>query len=258
MTAGGQPVWRAVLHPRWIAASLLVLAAAGVMMRLGFWQLDRLAQRRDTNAQVALGLSQPDLDLNANLGADLSAMEYRYAVVKGAYDFTQQVLLRNQVQDGQAGYHLLTPLVIAGEQRAILVDRGFILMADGEQNLLSRYDQPGPVVVRGQLMRSWPEPKLAGVPDPTLQPGETRLDAWNFINLERIRQQVEPALLDMYLLAAPDPALSNSPQRSVAEVDLSEGPHLGYAAQWFIFTAILLMGYPFYVRSQLRPRPNRS
>jgi surfeit locus 1 family protein len=264
MTVGGRtsladsPIsWRELLYPRWILATILVLVAAGVMVRLGFWQIDRLELRRATNAQVKLGLSLPELDLNTGLPADLPAMEYRHVVVNGVYDFSQQVLLRNQVYEGQAGYHLLTPLLIEGTQRSVLVDRGFIPLMDGDQ-AIQDYDQPGRITVRGQILRSQAEPRFAGVPDPELQPGQTRLDAWNFINLERISLQVAPPMLDVYLLAAADAALSNSPQRTPLEIDLSEGPHLGYAAQWFIFAAILLMGYPFYVRSQLRPRSSRA
>jgi surfeit locus 1 family protein len=153
---------------------------------------------------------------------------------------------------------LLTPLLIEGKERSVLVDRGFIPLADGDPQVIQRYAQPGRVTVRGQILRSQPEPRFAGVPDPALQPGQTRLDAWNFVNLERISLQVAPPLLDVYLLAAPEADLSNAPARTPLEVDLSEGSHAGYAAQWFIFAAILLMGYPFYVRSQLRPRTKRS
>ena len=249
---------RELLRPRWILTTILVLAAAWVLIQLGFWQLDRLELRRANNAQVRLGLSLPELDLNSDLPADLPAMEYRQVVVTGRYDFSQQVVLRNQVLEGQAGYHLLTPLLIEGRERSVLVDRGFIPLADGDPQAVQRYAQPGRVTVRGQILRSQPEPRFAGVPDPALQPGQTRLEAWNFVNLERISLQVAPPLLDVYLLAAPEAALSNAPARTPLEIDLSEGPHAGYAAQWFIFAAILLMGYPFYVRSQLRPRTSRS
>jgi hypothetical protein len=33
--------------------------------------------------------------------------------------------------------------------------------------------------------------------------------------------------------------------------ELSEGPHLGYAVQWFIFSAIALVGYPIVLRRVL-------
>jgi surfeit locus 1 family protein len=33
-------------------------------------------------------------------------------------------------------------------------------------------------------------------------------------------------------------------------IELTEGPHFGYALQWFTFATILLVGYPFYLRKQ--------
>jgi surfeit locus 1 family protein len=33
-------------------------------------------------------------------------------------------------------------------------------------------------------------------------------------------------------------------------IELTEGPHFGYALQWFTFATILFFGYPFYVRKQ--------
>jgi surfeit locus 1 family protein len=33
--------------------------------------------------------------------------------------------------------------------------------------------------------------------------------------------------------------------------DLSDGPHLSYAIQWFSFATIALVGYPIYVRRGL-------
>jgi surfeit locus 1 family protein len=33
-------------------------------------------------------------------------------------------------------------------------------------------------------------------------------------------------------------------------VDISEGPHFGYALQWFTFALILLLGYPYFIKRQ--------
>ena len=43
------------------------------------------------------------------------------------------------------------------------------------------------------------KPDLGGVPDPTLAPGQTRLDYWNFANLERISQQIPYPVLPVYI-----------------------------------------------------------
>jgi surfeit locus 1 family protein len=246
--------------PRWLVTTLLVVAAVGGMARLGIWQLERLAERRAFNARVQAQVSAPPLDLNGPIetGA-LYDMEYRQVIVRGVYAQEQEILMRNQVYQSRPGYHLLTPLRLENSAYVVLVDRGFIDFDQGrpESDAVSAADAanaayavPGPVEVRGILRRPH-VPRLFGVPDPTLSPGQTRLEAWNAVNLERLQAQIDGPLLPVYVLAAPDPAYPGPPYAQVEQPDLSEGPHLGYALQWFAFAAILGLGYPFFVRKQL-------
>jgi surfeit locus 1 family protein len=88
------------------------------------------------------------------------------------------------------------------------------------------------------------------VPDPPLAPGQTRLDAWNIVNLERINHQVSVPLLPAYIQQSPGSTQIAPPYRSEPQLDLTEGPHFSYALQWFTFAAILAIGYPIYVRRQ--------
>jgi hypothetical protein len=60
--SGDFKLWR-LFSRRWILATLLVIAAAAVMVRLGIWQLDRLDLRRAFNARVQAQMSQPQLVL---------------------------------------------------------------------------------------------------------------------------------------------------------------------------------------------------
>jgi surfeit locus 1 family protein len=255
MATGAFSILPVLFKRRWILTTLLVIAAVLVMGRLGIWQLDRLAQRKDHNARLSQGLAQPPLNLNGKLPADMTAMEYYSARATGHYDFSQEVLLRNQYsQEGQPGFHLLTPLSLDGSSQAVLVDRGWIPLDQSAPAQRAAYAENGTLTVSGMLRRSQPEPSFGAVPDAQLAAGQTRLDFWLFINLERIAAQVERPLISVYLIAAPDPARSGLPQRKLPEIDLSEGPHLGYAGQWFLFATILLIGYPTYVGSQLKPR----
>lgn len=250
--ASHRSTFRAVLTPRWVLTTLLVLVASAVMIRLGIWQLDRLEQRKARNAQYTAVMALPPLVLNSLLpDADLQSQTYRDAEVTGMYDFSGEVILRNQVWEDRPGYHLLTPLRIQGSDQAVMVDRGWIPLEDGSPEKRAAYAQTGSVTVRGRLMPQHTPTSLGGAVDPQLQPGQTRLDAWNWINLERLNQQSSAPLLTVYLLAAPE-SDNPLPHRSIPPIELDEGPHFGYAMQWFIFALILLTGYPFYVRSQLR------
>ncbi len=242
---------RRFFTPRWLITTLLVIAAVGVMARLGIWQLDRLAERRAFNARVEAQVKAPQLDLNGPFAVeDLYDMEYRQVVARGVYDLQQEVLLRNQVWENRPGYHLLTPLRLANSNYVVLVDRGFIDLDQGQPSQRAVYGVSGPVEVRGILKRPH-VPRFFGVPDPTLAPGETRLDAWNAVNLERIQGQIDGELLPVYILAAPDPAQPGPPFAQLEQPDLSEGSHFGYAVQWFSFAAILGLGYPFFIRKQI-------
>ncbi|MBM4424772.1 MAG: SURF1 family protein [Chloroflexi bacterium] len=239
-----------LLGRQWWLVTLLVIAAMGVMIRLGFWQLERLAERRDFNARVNAQIAQPTLTLDADsLAADLAAMEYRSVVVIGKYDHSQQVALRNQVHEGALGVHLLTPLIIAGSDRAVLINRGWA-PADSDW---AQFDEAGAVEVRGVIRASESKPDFGGIPDPE---GELRL--WNLANVERISQQITLRLLPIYIQQLPDPARTDPPYRTQPQLDLTEGSHLGYAAQWFLFAAVLGIGYPFYVLDSQRARARQT
>jgi surfeit locus 1 family protein len=237
---------------RWLLATMLVIGALAVMARLGLWQLERLEQRRAFNDRVQRQFDQPQLVLSgAALEEDLASMEYRQVVVRGEYDFANQVVLRNQALDNQAGVHLLTPLRIAGSQQAILVNRGFVpagAQIDLQTADWSRYNEPGMVVVEGMLRASQSKPDFGRRSDAIPAPGEPPLRAWHFANVSAISAQLPYPLLPVYIQQAPDPSWSTLPARTQPELELSEGPHMGYAIQWFGFAALLGFGYPLYIR----------
>jgi hypothetical protein len=82
-----RPLVLRMFSRRWILATLLVIAAMAVMVRLGIWQLDRLEKRRIFNARVLAQVNQPPLLLTGQaLDADLASMEYRPVIVEGEYD----------------------------------------------------------------------------------------------------------------------------------------------------------------------------
>ena len=239
------------LSRRWWKTSLLVILAMGVMARLGVWQLDRLAQRRAFNARVEAQINQPLFGLrDAGLKADLEAMEYREVRAVGEYDFSWEVALRNQAWNNRSGVHLITPLRIANSDQVILVDRGWIPYEEYAVGNWEKFSEPGVSVVKGVIRRSQEKADFGWRTDPTPAPGEARLTAWNLVNVARIGEQLPYPILPVYIQQTPELGWEGLPYRSQPEVELSEGPHLGYALQWFTFAAVLGIGYPFYIRRE--------
>lgn len=239
--------------PRWIAAGVLMLALIALFVRLGFWQLDRLAQRKAHNAAVSAQTGQPEFDLNRGVQDDLSAMEYRAVVVTGTYDFAGEMVLRNQVWSNQLGAQILTPLKIDGSDKTILVNRGWVPFDKAVLPQREQFAEAGRVTVRGILRNPTPRPRYVAA-EPTLAPGQTYRTDWNTLNLAAMQQQSGAAMLPVYILQAPGEQPDKMPFRQIPELALDEGPHLGYAMQWFFFALVVLVGFPVFALRQARDK----
>jgi surfeit locus 1 family protein len=233
---------------KWLIPTLLVFAGTALCIRLGIWQLDRLEQRRAFNAQFESARALPLLDLNREQPENITQMEWRSVKVIGEYDFTNQVAVRNQYYGSEYGYHLLTPLSFDG--RAILVDRGWI---PAEGNTIPsdwrKYDEAGTVNISGQIRLGQAKPAIGGVADPLPEYG-AKLDVWNNADVARIAGQMPYPVLDVYIQPEEDLNDKEPPIPSQPQIELTEGPHFGYALQWFTFATILFFGYPFFLRKQ--------
>ncbi|MCI0552224.1 MAG: SURF1 family protein [Anaerolineae bacterium] len=237
-----------MVQRKWLLATLLVLFGIALCVRLGIWQLDRLDGRRAFNTQVETMRSLPALDLNQEGFDSIDEMEWRAVQVSGMYDFENQIAIRNQVHDNQYGYHLLTPLLFMG--KAVLVDRGWI-RADVNSTPADwrKYDETGEVNVTGQIRLGQAKPVFGGVAD-TLPQNGARLEIWNNADITRIATQLPYPILPVYIQPNPVAGDTEPPIPFQPEIELTEGPHFGYALQWFTFATILFLGYPFYLRKQ--------
>ncbi|MGC8780653.1 MAG: SURF1 family cytochrome oxidase biogenesis protein, partial [Anaerolineae bacterium] len=80
---------------------------------------------RAANARTLARLNEPALRLDGS-ALDPAAVNLRRAVVRGVFDYEQEIVLRNRTYDEAPGVHVLVPLRIAGSNMAVLVDRGWI------------------------------------------------------------------------------------------------------------------------------------
>jgi surfeit locus 1 family protein len=179
-------------------------------------------------------------------------MEYRQVTVTGRYDNSQQIAIANQSYGNGWGVDLVTPLVIDGTNQAILVDRGWIPADAYKSNDWSQFNEDGEVSVSGVLRRPQVKADFGGRTDAPLAPGEPFRSTWNFVNIAEIDKQISYDLLPAYVQEAPNPAWTSLPYRSQPQIEISEGPHQGYALQWFTFATLLGVGYPFFVYRQER------
>lgn len=239
-------IFKAMFSRRWIVATVIVIIGMGVMIRLGIWQLDRLDERRAQNAALLAVLESDALSLNEPLSEAVDALKDRIVVADGAFDFDEQVILLVQNWSGAPGVHLLTPFVLEGTDTAVIVDRGWVPQRDVDAENLTIYDDKRHQL-DGFVALSQPPPRYG---DAEAAPAGPQSELYR-VDVERLQAQSAYDLLPFYVLQAPE-GNEAPPFRLEPEVDLSEGPHLSYAIQWFFFTTILGVGYVVLVYRRMK------
>jgi len=240
---------------RWWWSTLIVFAGISLAIRLGIWQIDRNEKRQAIVNQIQAMQTMPVLELDqAPIPQDIEDMEYRHVSATGKYDFEHQVALRNQVRSRMTGtdpgYALVTPLILSNG-KAVLVERGWIPLENNSPETWTQYNEPGTIKVEGVISKSMEKGELgSALMDPTLSPGQERLDFWNFINIPGMQEQLPYELLPIYIQRASSENQEELPYPLVEEPDLNSGAHLGFAMQWFFYAGLLLIGYPIWLKNQ--------
>ena len=247
---------RRFLRPWWVVSHVLVLVLIVVMISLGSWQLRRLEERRDLNAlqaeHTAAAVVANDVLASEVPGAGVESVEYRVVEATGEYRLADEVAVRGRSLNGAPGVWLLTPLVPA-EGPALVVNRGWVPQSSSDPSARPPAGVPGgEVTVRGWVRVSEQRAGL-GVADPA----EGRLASLARPDITRYATQLDYPVHPYYLqLNSQDPPPGDYPVM-VALPAPGDGPHLAYAVQWFIFTAIAVVGYPLVLRHVSR-RPDRA
>ena len=245
--------YRFALQPKWILSHLFVAAMVVTMIALGFWQLDRLDQRKDRNAEVSARTAEPVVDV-AELGVgpgDFDGapdLEFRRAAATGTYRADEEVIVRSRSLNGAAGSWVLTPLE-ADDGTVVVVNRGWIPNAGQFDAVPDEFAAPdGQVTVEG-LVRETETRGSIGATDPD----EGTLTDLARADVARMDQQTEGDVLPFWLqLQTQDPAVSGEDPTPVPAPGLDEGPHLSYAVQWFTFSAMTVVVYALILRRRAR------
>ncbi len=243
-----------MLTPRWILLTVLVAVAVAVMVRLGFWQLARLSDRRASNAQMMARQGQEPLDAGSldHLRADQAQVPesiWREVRVTGTYRSEDQVLVQRS-NNGAPGFWVVTPL-LTQEGVAVAVNRGWVPITVGDGGDPRTYSAPaGEVTVTGLVQA--PEQERAVQ---EAGPGGARLSVLSRVDLGRMSGQVPYALVPIWvLMGEQQPAQDGPLPMLVLPPPPDDGPHLNYAGQWFIFATLTVVVFPMAVRRAARSR----
>ncbi|MEU4093099.1 SURF1 family protein [Streptomyces sp. NPDC026673] len=251
-------MYRFLLSRQWVILTLIALLLMPVMVKLGYWQLHRHERRVANNHLISDNLRAKAVPVESltRPGAVVPKRQlYRTVTATGRYDTAHEVVARQRTAgDGDSiGYHVITPLVLA-DGRSVLVNRGWIAAGTDLTKFPKIPAAPsGEVTVTGRLR---PDETTAatgirnrsGLPDRMIMLINSGLMAKDLPAAERpVGGYIE--------LAATTPKPSGRQPQLIPEPDHSSiGMHMGYAIQWWLFTAMVPVGWVILVRRERRER----
>ncbi len=219
---------------RIITPLLLGLPVLALLLWLGFWQLDRAAQKRELAAGYDAGVAAQPRGVSDT--TDLLELPRHIPIVAaGRYLPDRQVLLDAQVHEGRVGYRVWTPFELANGEW-IVVDRGWIDAGNDRDRLPDVSVNDNAREVMG-LRAPLPSPglRLGGV--------ATQDTTWP----RRLVWPDAAALAETWGREIPDALVLLAPEaadgyvREWAPAGMSAERHVGYAVQWFSLAAALVV-----------------
>jgi surfeit locus 1 family protein len=219
---------------RW--PTLITILFLGILVSLGFWQLDRAEQKHVLLGQYRGDGSSTRLRLDPGMPASVD-LQYQYATASGYYDARRQFLLDNRIYDGRVGYHVLTPFILDDSSGvAVLVNRGWIPLVGGREQLP---DLPLDTGQRDLLARIRIPSKAF-----TLGEEEVRI-GWPYriqqIDTHQLAGELGYPLLPFVMLL--DDTQEDGFVRDWRPVTFGPERNVGYAVQWFGLALALLILY---------------
>ncbi len=232
---------------RW--GSIAAVAGIALTLALGQWQTGRarykenLQQRHDEQARA------PALRISGDVvGGD--DMLYRRVEVRGEFLPQHTVYVDNRIHDHRPGYHVATPLRIAGSQRYVLVNRGWI--AGKRDRSLPQVNTPAGEQLLQGIAVPWSERYL----ELSTEVAEGRIRQ-NLV-LDRYRKDSGLDLLPFVIQqdGASNKAADDGLVRVWSRPDLGRNTHLAYAFQWYALSfAILIYYLVTHVKRRSDPKP---
>ena len=216
--------------------TLVTIAMLVVLFSLGGWQLSRSKEKKALIDTYQHAAEEHAVSIN-DVMMDWERWRFRKLELSGRYDNAHQILLENQIHQGQPGFFVFTPFTLNDGKKTILVNRGWIAASEQLNTipdiaLKSEIDKivglvnspPGVGMKLGTLDQSpigWPKQiPYIDIPWIQLQLG-TRVEPWILL--------LHAGQKEGYIREW-KPSVRMTPEK-----------HKGYAFQWFSLAVALII-----------------
>lgn len=203
---------------RYLFPLIIGILGCGILINLGFWQLQRLDEKEGALAQIQSGIDAAAVPLPDQIDP---SMKYLPVTVSGTTTGDEIDILSGTKERG-GGYQVVSRF-ITDDGRAILIDRGVI-----PQELRHVKRPPTRLQIEGNL--HWPDEKGSATPEPNLDE-----NIWFARDVPAMAKALntEPVLVVASFVRGDVQEVEPIP----VAVEGIPNNHLSYAVQWFMIAA---------------------
>ncbi len=217
---------------------IVFIALLVLLIRLGFWQLGRAdIKRAHLLAQQEKMLLPPVALTDLLVTGD--EWRYRQVQLRGHYDVAHQFLVDNQIINGKVGGFVLTPFMLVGNNKIVLVNRGWVAMSKDRMQLPNiDFTPPSGELVLNGMLNHFPGVGLvlAGADEPS--------DSWpsvvQIINAAKITKKLNQPIFDFQVQLLPDQPNGYTRNWQI-NTRMPPEKHIAYAVQWFALAVTLTL-----------------
>ena len=240
------------MRSRTLFFTLFALAVSLGCVRLGFWQLERLHERRERNGQVLARLGEAPVPLE-NLPRN-STVRFRRVTTSGVYDFGNEFVVTSRTRNGAPGVHIVTPLRRPGSDTVVLVNRGWAYTPDGMRVDLALFHEDSNAAVDGFVEEY--STAVGDVSTSSVERAVRRLDRDSIA--ARLPYPIATVVLVQQKDSGEFVAVDRGTPVRVEPPRLGEGSHRSYAIQWFGFALVGIAGSVVVLQRDRKRRPEQG
>ena len=224
----------------------VVLIALGVS--LAQWQTRRAEQKLRIEARLIARGAMPAVALDGSL-LDPASVEYRQIKARGEFVRDWVIYLDNRPQNGRPGFYVVMPFRLAGSNRAVLVERGWIPLNRTDRNRMMPFPTPGGQIEISGVARVHASRVMQLGAAATLKPAAIVQNLEVSAVSQAVGLPLQPIIIEQVSVAGevPDGLIRDWPKPSNG-VD----QHRGYAVQWY---ALALMAFVFFIVTGFKREP---
>ena len=218
--------------------TLISVPALLVLISLGSWQVQRLAEKTDIIADFSARTSATPQDLpDANL--DLAELDFQRISTSGVFRHDREVFLTGRTYEGNAGFHVITPFE-AQDGKMILVNRGWVSEAYREPET-RQFSMTSGITELNAIIRR-PQRKGYFVPE-----NEPDNGFWFTLKPDEIAAflQADDMITSYYVDAIREGEVITLPIAAEIKINIPNA-HLNYALTWYGLALSLIGVYAAY------------